>query len=287
MMPLRELAGIRYCFFSLLLTASLMGCGGSSVAPVQSYAYYQKPRDNTYTVSPGDTLYSIAWAYGVDYRDLAAHNGIDESFTIYPGQRLDVSLDSKARGSGDPGPGPGAPTHSLSTDPGESVSASSPAPRSAPPAPPAQTSTQNQSATLPPPKQAVTAHGSKVERWGWPADGQIVTDFASSGGKGIDISGKIGQPVLAAAEGRVVYSGGGLRGYGELIIVKHNKRYLSAYAHNNRILVKEGDEVKIGQRIAEMGSTGTESVRLHFEIRRDGRPVNPVRYLPKLPNRGT
>ncbi|MDX1528350.1 MAG: peptidoglycan DD-metalloendopeptidase family protein, partial [Gammaproteobacteria bacterium] len=120
-----------------------------------------------------------------------------------------------------------------------------------------------------------------IKHWAWPAKGQIVTDFASSGRKGVDISGRLGQPIVAAADGRVVYAGGGLRGYGELIIVKHNKRYLSAYAHNNRILVKEGDEVKIGQRIAEMGSTGTDSVRLHFEIRRDGKPVNPVRYLPR------
>jgi lipoprotein NlpD len=97
----------------------------------------------------------------------------------------------------------------------------------------------------------------------------------------LNITGRPGQSVVAAADGRVVYAGGGLRGYGELIIVKHNKRFLSAYAHNNRVLVKEGDKVKVGQRIAEMGSTGTDKVMLHFEIRRDGKPVDPVRYLPK------
>ena len=115
----------------------------------------------------------------------------------------------------------------------------------------------------------------------WPTEGTVTSNFAKSGRKGVNISGRLGQSVLAAADGRVVYAGGGLRGYGELIIVKHNKRFLSAYAHNNRILVKEGDTVRVGQRIAEMGSTGTDKVMLHFEIRRDGNPVDPVRYLPK------
>jgi lipoprotein NlpD len=111
--------------------------------------------------------------------------------------------------------------------------------------------------------------------------GEVVTSFTKSGRKGVDISGRRGQSVAAAADGRVVYAGGGLRGYGQLIIVKHNKRFLSAYAHNSRILVKEGDNVKVGQRIAEMGDTGTDKIMLHFEIRRDGKPVDPVRYLPK------
>ncbi|HSS64921.1 MAG TPA: peptidoglycan DD-metalloendopeptidase family protein [Gammaproteobacteria bacterium] len=262
-----------------MLTAQLPGCGGRSVAPVETYAYYQKPRGNTHRVGAGDTLYSIAWAYGVDYRDLAAHNGIDEPFTIYPGQRLHIGLDTKRRTSIRSSQGPGAPTRSLSAEPEQNTSASSPVPVKPPP--PAESSATKESAATSNRGKAAATRGNKIKQWVWPAKGQIVTDFASSGRKGVDIAGKLGQPVLAAADGRVVYAGGGLRGYGELIIVKHNKRYLSAYAHNNRILVKEGDEVKIGQRIAEMGSTGTEGVRLHFEIRRDGKPVNPVRYLPR------
>jgi lipoprotein NlpD len=282
MKPSRETRGLPCRLASLLLVAQLTGCGGPSLAPVESYAYYQKPRGSIYTVNPGDTLYSIAWAYGVDYRELAARNDIDEAFTIYPGQRLDVSVDPRPGGNRGPAGGLGAPTRSLSAEPGEKSKESSPAS----PTPPTQTSAQKENASSAARGRAATRDAS-IKKWIWPAEGQIVTSFASSGRKGIDISGKLGEPVMAAAEGRVVYSGGGLRGYGELIIVKHNKRYLSAYAHNNRILVKEGDEVRIGQRIAEMGSTGTESVKLHFEIRRDGKPVDPVRYLPKSPNRGT
>jgi lipoprotein NlpD len=111
--------------------------------------------------------------------------------------------------------------------------------------------------------------------------GKVVTSFSRSGGKGIDIAGKFGQVIVAASDGSVVYSGSGLIGYGQLIIVKHNKRYLSAYAHNNKILVKEGDTVKGGQRIAEMGRSGSNRAMLHFEIRRDGKPIDPMRYLPK------
>jgi lipoprotein NlpD len=120
-----------------------------------------------------------------------------------------------------------------------------------------------------------------VKRWRWPAKGKVVTSFSRSGGKGIDIAGKFGQVIVAASDGSVVYSGSGLIGYGQLIIVKHNKRYLSAYAHNNKILVKEGDTVKGGQRIAEMGRSGSNRAMLHFEIRRDGKPIDPMRYLPK------
>jgi lipoprotein NlpD len=280
-MPLRELTRVNYLVASLLLAAQLVACGGRSIAPVESYAYYQRPRGNTHRVNPGDTLYSIAWAYGIDYRDLAAHNRIKEPFTIYPGQNLDLNLDSKPPATNDPSQPSGAPTRSLSTKPEQKAGTSSPAPEVAKQAPPTPISVPKRSAAASSRQQAATTRGTKIKKWEWPAKGKIVTDFASSGGKGVDISGELGQPVLAAADGRVVYAGGGLRGYGELIIVKHNKRYLSAYAHNNRILVKEGDKVKIGQRIAEMGSTGTESVRLHFEIRRDGKPVNPVRYLPR------
>lgn len=279
-MPLGGLAGNPWLVAILLLTAQLVGCGGRSIAPVQSYAHYQKPKGNVYRVHRGDTLYSIAWAYGVDYRDLAAHNGIREPFTIYPGQRLDVSLAGKRRSTNGVRRTPGAPTRSLSTQSDDAAGPTLATP-TAQSSSPEKTSERKRSVASSTRKKAEAARGTKVKQWAWPAKGQIVTDFASSGRKGVDISGKVGQPVMAAADGRVVYAGGGLRGYGELIIVKHNKRYLSAYAHNNRILVKEGDEVTIGQRIAEMGSTGTDSVRLHFEIRRDGKPVNPVRYLPR------
>ena len=121
----------------------------------------------------------------------------------------------------------------------------------------------------------------RVGEWRWPTRGKVIGAFGRSGRKGIDVAGRFGQPVVAAAGGKVVYSGGGLIGYGELIIVKHNKQYLSAYAHNSKLLVQEGAIVKGGQRIAEMGRTGADQVKLHFEIRRNGKPVDPIRYLPK------
>ncbi len=280
-MPLRAATKTLYLIATLMLALQLAGCGGSrGAAPVKSYDYYQKPSSKMHTVNPGDTLYSIAWVYGVDYRDLATHNGISEPFTIFPGQRLSLDLNAKRSSAEVSSASLGAPTRSVVTEPERPAIAQSPAP-AAMQSPPAPVPAAKRSGPTPVRKSDVAKRGTKIKQWMWPAKGQIVTDFASSGRKGVDISGRLGQPISAAAEGRVVYAGAGLRGYGELIIVKHNKRYLSAYAHNNRILVKEGDEVKIGQRIAEMGSTGTDGVKLHFEIRRDGKPVDPVRYLPK------
>ena len=120
---------------------------------------------------------------------------------------------------------------------------------------------------------------SSVKSWGWPAKGKITGRFGQGGNKGLEISGKKGQPIFAAAAGKVVYQGSGLRGYGNLVIIKHNEEFLSAYAHCDRIVVKEGDVIKKGQRIATMGNTGTNTVKLHFEIRYRGRPVDPEKYL--------
>jgi lipoprotein NlpD len=130
--------------------------------------------------------------------------------------------------------------------------------------------------------RAQTSRASAPQRvvWVWPARGRVLRGFAEGGSKGVDIGARLGAPVRAAADGRVVYSGSGLVGYGKLIILKHNNSYLSAYAHNDRLLVKEGDSVVGGQRIAHMGQTGTQEVKLHFEIRRDGKPVDPLKYLP-------
>ena len=128
---------------------------------------------------------------------------------------------------------------------------------------------------------ATSGDGEELVRWSWPTDGKVIATFNEAASiKGIDIGGKTGQPVLAAAEGKVVYSGSGLRGYGKLVILRHNKTYLSAYAHNDQILVKEGQAVTRGQKIAEMGNTGSDQVKLHFEIRQLGKPVDPQKYLP-------
>lgn len=131
-------------------------------------------------------------------------------------------------------------------------------------------------------KPAAVSAAEQELSWKWPTQGQVTERFSSSDDtrKGIDISGRLGQPVIASAPGRVVYSGSGLRGYGQLIIIKHNERFLSAYAHNRKLLVKEGQAVSAGQSIAEMGSSGADEVKLHFEIRRDGKPIDPLAFLP-------
>jgi len=218
-------------------------------------------------VRRGDTLYSIAWRYGMDYRRLAEWNAIRQPYTIYPGQKLRLTHPPR--------------TAATQMSPGVSPGAASGSPKKSA----GKTSTSKKATATASSKKsksgAAKGGSASVKGWQWPAKGKVVTSFPRSGGKGIDIAGKYGQAIVAASSGRVVYSGSGLIGYGQLIIVKHNKRYLSAYAHNNKILVKEGDTVTGGQRIAEMGRSGSNQAMLHFEIRRDGKPIDPLRYLPK------
>lgn len=214
---------------------------------------------DSYTVQSGDTLYGIAFRHGLDYRDLAAWNGLGRGDLIHPGQT--IVLQAPAGWSGAPD---------------SSVADSS---RSASPTrvPPAAASTRPSSA----PPRVVSA--SPPTSWVWPTDGTISAGFGSGslGGKGIDITGRVGQPVRAAADGEVVYSGSGLIGYGQLIIVKHNEAFLSAYGHNSRLAVREGDRVKAGEAIAQMGEGPGRKPVLHFEVRRNGKPVDPMRYLPQ------
>ncbi|WP_235263480.1 peptidoglycan DD-metalloendopeptidase family protein [Nitrincola sp. A-D6] len=153
--------------------------------------------------------------------------------------------------------------------------------QSTPTAPPSSQPVAQARQVATPSASAAPAAGQPA--WRWPVDGQIIRRFSAieGGSKGIDIAGKSGDPVVAAADGRVVYAGSGLLGYGNLVIINHNRQFLSAYAHNSRILVSENDMVKSGTKIAEMGQTGTDRVQLHFEIRRDGKPVDPLTYLPK------
>ncbi|HFD92563.1 MAG TPA: LysM peptidoglycan-binding domain-containing protein [Gammaproteobacteria bacterium] len=223
----------------------------------------------THLVRKGETLYSISWRYGLDYRTLARWNGISPPYVIHEGQRL--RLGPPATGKGPeviPAPASGGDGTSSRRSPSSSSSADrgnqAPAAR------------REQAQRHAPPRHL---------RWRWPARGRLVGRFVAGDTrrKGIDIAGRAGDPVRAAADGRVVYSGSGIPRYGNLLIVKHNARYLSAYAHNRRLLVKEGEVVKAGQAIAEMGRTGTgiEQVMLHFEIRADGVPVDPLRYLPR------
>jgi len=220
---------------------------------------HQPPSDKVrlHVVSVGETLFSIAWRYGLDYKDLAKHNGLALRDTIYPAQRLRLDVDL-AVNKVTKNPKRNA-THSTTKTARKLIKATP---------------------TLSP-RPKVKTQGSL--RWQWPAKGVLLTRFSSSNSlnKGIDIAGKLAQPVNSAGSGTVVYAGSGLRGYGKLLIIKHNDNYLSAYAHNSKLLVKEGDAVKVGQAIAKMGSSGTSRVKLHFEIRREGKPVDPLHYLPK------
>ncbi len=216
----------------------------------------------TYTVQRGDTLAKIALDHGVSWRDLARWNQIDNPNLIEVGQVLRVSPPGDAANprtvTARPLPPQGARVASAPMAP-----MPSPAPTgSAASATPASTALDDAPAFL------------------WPAQGQLLGGFDEARNKGLDIGGKAGDPVLAAADGRVVYAGSGLRGYGNLIIVKHNNTYLTAYAHNQSLLVKEDQDVKRGQKIAEMGNTDADQVKLHFEIRRQGKPVDPARLLP-------
>jgi len=307
-----------------------------------------EPQPQTYTVKRGDTLHAIALDHGLDYRELAAWNNLENPNLIRVGQVLRLTA------PGDPGPSAAPATAGVVTTPLRSAPAIPgdarpvpspsaqplvmPGPRSAdnyksapkaikepyteqavrevqravaaaPAAPPAAAPSAAAPAAVaqapaaaavapaapaPPPEAkpapadapaakaaaAPPAVDSGID-WVWPATGKVITGFSDTANlKGIDIAGKAGQPVLASAAGKVVYAGTGLRGYGKLVIVKHNADYLSAYAHNREILVKEGQQVTKGQRIAEMGNTDSDQVKLHFEIRQRGKPVDPLRFLP-------
>lgn len=256
------------CLVLIVLTALLLvSCaGGGSLAPVRESTGKSAGKPEYHVVRRGDTLYAIAWRYGYDYRQLAQWNGIRPPYVIYPGQRLRLGASAGRpanpgvlrSGSGKPAAGQAArQTAPSRTEKPKGGSASRPA------------------ASAPPSRSARIV-------WRWPVDGKIVRAFDSDqpGRKGVAIAGRLGQPVRAAAPGKVVYSGSGLVGYGQLIIVKHDETYLSAYGFNRKLLVQEEDEVRGGQVIAEMGTNGTDGPMLHFEIRSNGKPVDPLRYLP-------
>jgi lipoprotein NlpD len=236
-----------------------------------------------YTVSKGETLYSISWRYGYDHREVAAWNNIGPPYNIYPGQQLLLipphQRYAKPRPQADRTVA-GNKATTPSAQPGEATVTRPAVVATRTPRPPPATSRPARRVEKPP-----ASHQQKGIAWRWPSSGVVVSGFSpAKGKKGLDIRGKLGQQIIAAADGNVVYSGSGLIGYGNLVIIKHNDTYLSAYGHNRRLLVKEGESVKQGEKIAEMGDSGKEGVILHFEIRRDGKPVNPLGYLPKRRN---
>lgn len=254
-------------------------------------------RPDWYTVRKGDTLFSIALDQGLDYRELADWNGISDPGVIKVGQTLrlwppggsaSVAPVRTARGieghpiSGGPQSGPSA-TGGVKTAPKAirapySDQALAQLSQSAKPAT-AATSTRSPGRVS---SKPASGGESGVIKWEWPADGKVISTFNDAAKlKGISIAGKLGQPVVASAAGRVIFSGTGIRGFGKLIVIKHNDTFLSVYAHNKELLVKEGESVAKGQKIAEMGKSDTDRVKLHFEIRRFGKPVDPMTLLPQ------
>ncbi|GAD24235.1 membrane proteins related to metalloendopeptidase [Acidovorax sp. MR-S7] len=229
-----------------------------------------------YTVKPGDTLIRIGLESGQSWKDIARWNNLENANLIEVGQVLRVVPPVAATTATAVASDTGVvtrPVASVTVAPASAASTPKPA-ASAPVAVPAPVAAP---AT---PAPAVAASGADDIGFIWPSSGSLIAGFDEARNKGFDIGGKAGDPVLAAADGRVVYAGAGLRGYGNLVILKHNNTYLTAYAHNQTLLVKEDQNVRRGQKIAEMGSTDADRVKLHFEIRRQGKPVDPARYLP-------
>jgi lipoprotein NlpD len=303
------------------LAALLAGCASPVPAPVDDRrpAPLAAPKppaaeatpvpgapSGTYVVKRGDTLYSIALEHGVDYRELAQWNRLDDPGKIRAGQqlRLDAPEEPKAvaqvgtarsRSAVEARPLSEAPPP-LQVAPVDGGTKTSPKalrlPYSeqnlallsrsdqAPAAKPApQPAVQPVSTAVVRPEAAAPRDPEAIE-FIWPAKGRVLTGFAEPNSKGVDIAGRSGDPVLAAAPGRVMYTGSGIRGYGKLIVIKHDNGFNSVYAHNREILVKEGQSVARGQQIAELGDTDTDTPKLHFEIRKSGKPVDPLRYLP-------
>lgn len=283
---LRALAALAILF--------LAGCASTPPAPIEDrslgHSNSQRPHSSqstgvplgSYRVRKGDTLYSIAFRNGLDYRDVARSNRIGSPYTIYIGQIIRLDQQAAERREvvvANPKPSrlPSRPTR-----PAEPLQSSSAAPNTPPSADAAKPSMPSPVSRPPEPARGESVAISAVQ-WRWPAEGQLVAGFVGGDQtrQGVNIAGKSGDPVRATADGEVVYSGNGLIGYGELIIVKHNSTMLSAYGHNRRRLVQEGDRVKAGQQIAEMGSSSASRDMLHFEIRRNGKPVDPLGFLPK------
>jgi lipoprotein NlpD len=338
-MPYRT---IRYGAVALLAVV-LVGCASRTRAPVedrtaapaavapsaaapapQPPAAEPESRVPTYTVKRGDTLYQIALDHGLDYKDLAAWNNLENPNKILIGQVLRVAAPGEVSAAGSgvttaplkvapavtearpgvasaSGASAGAATAASSAARNADNYKSSPKAFKEPYSEQALRDVARASQAVPetvamaapssvarpePPRTPAPASSADIDDedridWVWPAKGKVVVGFSETANlKGIDIAGASGEPVIASAGGKVVYVGNGLRGYGKLVIVKHNKTWLSAYAHNREILVKEGQQVTKGQKIAEMGNTDADTVKLHFEIRRLGKPVDPARYLP-------
>ena len=265
-------------------------------------------RPDSYIVKKGDTLFSIALQFGYDYKEIAAANNIAEPYPIRIGQKLSfTSLNAKVP------PTEGKPAAAESDDgvivsPIKTESAGTPSATAIKPAPSAVTPVLSEPKAMreayslealnrksalisAKPNDAKPADANPTDiktadeeslNWAWPTQGRVMANFNEASNKGLDIGGSLGQSINAAASGKVIYAGSDLRGYGKLVIIKHNKIFLSVYAHNSKIIVKEGQTIAAGQKIAEMGNTDANTVKLHFEIRHQGKSVDPMKYMPQF-----
>jgi len=238
-------------------SATTSATGAAKVDPATLPGAENAGKPGYYTVKPGETLMRIAMEHGQSWKDIARWSNLENPNVIEVGQVLRVVPPTSSAVTQ---PAPAAPAVSGSA----STAAATPAPVPSP---------------APAAAEAPAAADNNVG-FIWPSSGTVIAGFDDSRNKGLDIGGKAGDPVVAAADGRVIYAGAGLRGYGNLILIKHNNTYLTAYAHNQTLLVKDDQVVRKGQKIAEMGSSDADRVKLHFEVRRQGKPVDPSRYLP-------
>ena len=296
----------------LAVVLVLAGCTSKSPAPVSDRGGQYSATKGTYVVKAGDTVRSIAREFGMDYRELIAINNIESPDRIAPGRVLKVkppvsvvaagsssavaepiasdlvvakplgneSLVEKRPLIGSSGTLKREPKAGKEPYSDQALAQAQSQPKTGESAPVLAT-TEAKSEVKNDEKPVEPVVGADEVNWVWPAGGKTIVRFGESGSKGVDIAGKAGDPIIASAGGNVSYCGEGLRGYGKLVIIKHNATYLSAYAHNQTILVKEGQSVSKGQKIADMGSSGTDKVKLHFEVRRNGKPVDPLKYLPQ------
>lgn len=260
---------------------------GVIAPPAEAQGQSQKPlvglesagKPGYYTVKPGDTLIRIGLDTGQNWKDLARWNGLENPNLIEVGQTLRVVPPAGAAAgvaAAVAKPVSSANVAATAVAPAQAASTASAASAASTAGAPAPAASQAAGTTAP-----VGSQGADEElAWVWPARGSVISGFDEVKNKGLDIAGAAGEPVLAAADGRVVYVGASLRGYGNLVIVKHNNTYLTAYAHNQVLLVKEDQAVRRGQKIAEMGNSDADRVKLHFEVRRQGKPVDPAKYLP-------
>ena len=258
-MSLQMCRGCVLLWIVLCAGLTLSACQTPPRAPIDQRPPPPSEKINHHIVSQGETLFAIAWRYEKDLDKLARANGLSRPYTIYNGQRLTLNTSYLPAVRRTVTPAARQPVISRPNKPPEQ--------------PPIQV-------TKPPPKS--TASLPSNWHWQWPSEGRVTKTYNSDQlFKGVDIESHSGQPVVAAAPGVVVYAGDGLRGYGQLIIVKHSEVYLSAYAHCRKIFVREGQMLKGGEKIAEVGGDPANTKRLYFEIRKDGKPVNPLSFLPR------